>query len=226
MRSCALSSPAFAQAQPPADILARLNDPAYDVREDALSELLADEAMDEEKITALLQRSDTAEQRHRLLAAARHHVLRAARQTDFGQGENASLGVSHDAVNRVDPAGNPTGAVQIILTLPGFPGHAVLRSGDLITAIDGKPFPPNLSRDRFAAIIRGYAPGDTITLSVQRGERELELKATLASAQALEAIYDVASVEPTFRYAELWRAARARLEADLPPATVLGETEA
>jgi len=224
LRFCALSSPAFAQS-PPDDILPRLNDRSYEVREQALGELLADDSIDEEAIAALLRQSQTAEQRHRLIAAAKHHVLRAAREADFGKGEHASLGISHDAVNLVDPDGNKAGAVYVILTLPGFSGHAVLRSGDLITAIDGKPFPPDLSRDRFAAIIRSHEAGTRITMTVRRGEAEVAVTATLASGKALEAMYDGATVEPTFRYAELWRAARARLEADLPPVPVLGAAQ-
>jgi len=216
---------AFAQAQPPDDLLPRLDDPSYAVREDALGALLADDSIDEDAIAALLRRSRTAEQRHRLIAAAKHHVLRAAREADFGEGANASLGISHDAVNLVDPEGNKAGAVYVILTLPGFPGHAVLRSGDVITAIDDKPFAPDMSRDRFAAIIRSYEAGRRITMTVRRGEAEVRVTTTLASGKALETMYDGATVEPTFRYAELWRAARARLEADLPAVPVLGEAE-
>jgi len=214
------------RASAAAQILPRLNDPSYEVREDALGELLADDSIDEDAIAALLRQSETAEQRHRLIAAAKHHVLRAAREADFGEGEHGSLGISNDAVNLVDPDGNKAGAVYVILTLPGFPGHAVLRSGDLITAIDGKPFPPDMSRDRFAAIIRSYEAGTRITLNVRRGEAEVAVTTTLASGAALEAMYDGATVEPTFRYAELWRLARADFETEMPPVPVLGEADA
>jgi putative serine protease PepD len=53
---------------------------------------------------------------------------------------------------------------------------AGLQSGDLITAIDGKPV---TSTDQFIASLDNYSPGDVVTLTVKRGGRTLSLKVTL-----------------------------------------------
>jgi putative serine protease PepD len=53
---------------------------------------------------------------------------------------------------------------------------AGLQSGDLITAIDGKPV---TSTDQFIASLDNYSPGDVVTLTVKRGGKTLSLKVTL-----------------------------------------------
>lgn len=62
---------------------------------------------------------------------------------------------------------------------PGSPAAAAgLRTGDLVTAINGKAVPgPN----DFIAAINALRPGDHITLTVQRGSSRLTLTATLGT---------------------------------------------
>jgi S1-C subfamily serine protease len=56
--------------------------------------------------------------------------------------------------------------------------QAGVQPGDLITAINGKSI---TSTDDFIATVDGYAPGDTITLTVKRGGQTHNIKLTLGS---------------------------------------------
>jgi putative serine protease PepD len=59
---------------------------------------------------------------------------------------------------------------------------AGLKAGDVVTKVDDEQITSSTS---LIATIRGYRPGDTVTLTVQRGDQTLTLKATLDSdAQA------------------------------------------
>ncbi len=69
-----------------------------------------------------------------------------------------------------------TGAL-IMEVVPGSPAaDADLRVSDLITALDGTPI--SLERD-LVTLMGGYAPGDVITLTVERGGDTLEIPLTL-----------------------------------------------
>jgi S1-C subfamily serine protease len=64
----------------------------------------------------------------------------------------------------------------------GSPAAAAgLQPGDLITAIDGKAV---TSTDQFIAMIDRYAPGDTVTLTVNRGGQIKQIQVKLATRPA------------------------------------------
>ena len=56
--------------------------------------------------------------------------------------------------------------------------EAGLRAGDIVTSVDGVPISGS---EALVATIRGYRPGDTVTLSVVREGEEITLDATLDS---------------------------------------------
>lgn len=65
----------------------------------------------------------------------------------------------------------------IMEVMPGSPAAAAdLRAGDLITALDGMPV--SLESD-LVSLVGGYAPGDALTLTVERGAETLEIALTL-----------------------------------------------
>ncbi len=66
--------------------------------------------------------------------------------------------------------------VEVVSVLEGTPAEGVLEAGDIITAINGKPI--FVGTDAVAEI-SSYAIGDTITLSVTRGDDILDLPVTL-----------------------------------------------
>jgi PDZ domain-containing protein len=66
--------------------------------------------------------------------------------------------------------------VEVASVLEGTPAADALQVGDVITAIDGQQV--DLATDA-VAIIQSHAIGDTITLTVQRGDQTLDIPVTL-----------------------------------------------
>jgi putative serine protease PepD len=91
---------------------------------------------------------------------------------------HAWLGVETGPVS----SGAPGGGAQIASVVPGGPAAgAGLQPGDIVTAIDGKGVngPTDLS-----TVINGKAPGDHVSLTVQRGGSRQTLDAALRSRPA------------------------------------------
>jgi S1-C subfamily serine protease len=57
-------------------------------------------------------------------------------------------------------------------------GNVVL--GDIIVALDGKPV---MNLDDLLELLERRQPGDTVTLSIVRGQEKIEQKITLAAGQ-------------------------------------------
>jgi putative serine protease PepD len=99
-----------------------------------------------------------------------------------GKAQNAYVGVSLNPTS--------TGGAQIASTaqngqspvVPGGPAaKAGLRSGDLITAVNGHRI--NSTND-FVATIATYSPGNAVTLTVKRGGQTKTIKLTLGAQPA------------------------------------------
>jgi putative serine protease PepD len=100
-----------------------------------------------------------------------------------GQAHNAYVGVSLDQTVSGGAAiaknGSTSGAAPIV---PGGPAaKAGLQAGDLITAVNGTPV---ASVNQFVATIANYAPGDTVTLTVNRNGQSKSIKLTLGAQPA------------------------------------------
>jgi S1-C subfamily serine protease len=70
-----------------------------------------------------------------------------------------------------DTAGSHAGTSQQIVN-----GAPVTVGGDIIVAVNGQPIQ---NADDFGAIIAGKKPGDTVTLGVVRGSRQVDVRVTL-----------------------------------------------
>jgi putative serine protease PepD len=97
-----------------------------------------------------------------------------------GQAHNAYVGVSLDPSvtggAAVAKNSSTAGAAPIV---PGSPAaKAGLQAGDLIMAVNGTPV---ASVNQFVATIANYAPGDTVTLTVNRGGQNKSIKLTLGA---------------------------------------------
>ncbi len=90
-------------------------------------------------------------------------------------GVSASQGVLVMTVSPGSPAAlaGITGGNQHIL----LQGQPFLTGGDVIEAIDGKAI---VSSKDLAAVVARHKPGDTITLTVLRGDQQQQIEATLA----------------------------------------------
>ncbi len=100
-----------------------------------------------------------------------------------GQAHNAYVGVSLDPTVSGGAAiaknSSTAGASPIV---PGSPAaKAGLEAGDLITAVNGTPV---ASVNQFVATIANYAPGDTVTLTVNRNGQSKSIKVTLGAQPA------------------------------------------
>ncbi len=83
----------------------------------------------------------------------------------------------------VELSGTSYGGAQVT-SVDGTPAqHAGIKQGDVITAIDGKPV---TNTDQFIATIDGYAPGNTVTLTVKRAgsTKQISVKLGTRPAQA------------------------------------------
>lgn len=224
------------------EVVARLNDPSFTVRQYAETHLLADNTLDRAALAELLKQATTAEQRNRLIRVAEHHVMREVREQTFGkdavaqdeQGpeqfrrfhilrESASVGFSYQPVISEDHANGDTPAVRVTATMPGFPGHACLRPGDLVVGVGGQT--ANGIRHNDLMInwvsnrIANHQPGETIRFTIVREGKALEIELICAEGAALRAMYLANERDAPFRasaYTQMWQDAYAQLTADLP----------
>ena len=100
-----------------------------------------------------------------------------------GQAHNAYVGVSLDpGVSGGAAIGTTTSQSGAQPIQPGSPAaKAGLQGGDIITAVNGTHV---ASVNQFVATIANYAPGDTVTLTVNRGGQTKTLKLTLGAQPA------------------------------------------
>jgi len=135
--------------------VAALDSSQFTERSDA-SRALTDASVPPEQLFAVLDRDQlSTEQRERLLAAVREKVVALPR---------GALGI------RMQPSGDPQRpGVEIIMLLPGMPASAVLKVGDRIEEIDGKPI---ANSNDLVDLIQSRLPGDTVKLRVARPERD------------------------------------------------------
>lgn len=99
----------------------------------------------------------------------------AAAQEDETPVETAFLGIRFEETE--------DGTAQITNVVIRSPARdAGLLRGDVITAINGEP----VTAANLAETVQSFSPGDTITLTVVRGEDTLELEATLGTRVEIE----------------------------------------
>jgi S1-C subfamily serine protease len=64
------------------------------------------------------------------------------------------------------------GGALVTQVVPGSPADtAGIQAGDLITALDGF----SLAETRLSELMAGYAPGDLVTATITRGQRQIEI---------------------------------------------------
>ena len=188
-----LTAGTTAPAQAESNILARLDATGYDLRQAATVTVLALRSLAVHDLEALYTTAKTPEQRHRLLSAARHHLLRQLREKDEKSGRG-SLGIRHKlvAAKRLPHVRQP--AFQVAYTLPGFPAHEVLSRGDLILALDGRRFEQH--HQALANQIRSKGPGQTVQLTILRDGKTIVVPVQLAGWNALQRMYPKAERQP------------------------------
>lgn len=207
----AFSQPATEYAQ----LVEQLDSPSYATRTDAAEQLIRDDTLTPQAVAGLLPDEASLEQRNRLQNIARHHAIRLNRDKVFQNASPGSLGIVHSVhLTPADDNEDPTNYSLVSRVLPGFPAYGRLRPLDHIVAIDDQALTGPPSADHFEQIMRRYRSGQTITLTVERGEESLEITLTLAQSNALRQMYAV----PDFGLAEPYRDHWHALQAELFPA--------
>lgn len=210
---------AAAQAQPstsPAAVLEALGSPDYATRQRATQRLLQDDQLTTADLAPLLEAAATAEQRHRLLAAARHHAIRALLEDQIRAPGPGAIGLTHQLLPGGSVPGVQTAAVQVLQTLPGFPGHAYLEPGDLIVAFDHQPMPADMGIEQFQAMIQARRSGDPVHLTVLRDGQRVTVEFKLANAAALQTAYDGQTLQLRAALRARWLTIRDKLLAATP----------
>ncbi len=129
------------------DLIAQLDAPGFEDREDATDQLMVG-GYDDELLYAALNRTISVEQRHRLL------LIASARRLVRPRG---AVGISID--RRFEPD------VVVRSLVENLPAMGKLKVGDRITHIDGREI---RSFQTFRSIVQSKAPGERIMIRVER----------------------------------------------------------
>ena len=225
--------------QPRDKVVAALDHKDFAQRESAQAFLLTDDTLSKEVLQQLIQQAKSPEQGQRLLRVAEHHVMRELRERDFGphvvpaedgpvvpgriERQPAAVGYSYEPVMaHENPHANLPG-VRVIATMPGFPGHAHLRRGDIIVSIAGQS--PSAHHQRHEVTnwvswcIRAQGAGDPIDFILLRDGEMLTVKLTCAQGVALDHMYTTDAFEAAARkqpYKKIWEQVRDELSAQMP----------
>jgi hypothetical protein len=149
----------------------------------------------------LLRDDLSAEQRHRLTAAA---------YTRFVNEPRAAMGVQFDALPLES-------GVRIAHAEPGFDSARVLRVGDRLDAIDGVRIADSAHA---IAIIQSHSPGDVVDIAILRNGTPMTVRLTLGSRAMLSSATSLSPQAWIIRsepYARLARAATSAIDSGLPP---------
>jgi hypothetical protein len=210
---CCRGTAAVAQSEPldVSSVLADLGSRDFTVREQATVSLLTTSVISEDTWSEWFAMATTPEQRHRLLIAARHHVLAQLRRKDFPERGPGSLGMSQRIITPNERKHLGRAGVIVNATFPGFPAYSHLRAGDLIVSINGTEIDDTISHERFIQMVQLNSAGQPITLVVLRDGAEVSFQITLASFEALSRMYERADQGVAARYEVQWRQARDRM---------------
>ena len=221
------------------DVVAALDHEKFAVRESAQAALLTDNTLGKAALKQLIEQAKSPEQRQRLLRIAEHHVLRELRERDFGQAVEpaeidgavpfrrasrpASVGYSYEPVMAHENPHAQLAGVRVIATMPGFPGHAHLRSGDIIVQIAGQGLSANHQHHDITNWVRwrisAHQAGDTMAFTLLRDGELLTIELVCAEGLALGHMYTTDAFETAARkepYKRAWREAHDELTEKLP----------
>ena len=227
--------------RPREEAIAALDHAEFTVRESAQAHLLTDTTLGQDTLKELIREAKSPEQGQRLLRLAEHHVMREIRERDFGhrpgdgppipqeiEPRPASVGYSYDAVLAHENPHAQLPGVKVVATMPGFPGYAHLRRGDIVVQINGRG--PSLHHDeRFITNwvtnqINERQAGQTIDFTVLRDGKPVAIKMVCAEAAALNEMYTTDAYSNASRlepFQRAWEKARTELTAQMPKPKVL-----
>ena len=175
-------------------LIDQLDAPEYAHRESATTTLMQRDNLSDDRLARALRNADSPEQRHRLTDIAMHRFYHRMNPGGVPRDQGVgSIGIDLSERNTVHPDHHPgleQTAILISGTKPGFPGYVHLRPGDLILAIDGEPFPEDLTWQDISERIKEYRAGQPITLDILRDGERRQVRFRLASYLRLSQVYN------------------------------------
>ncbi len=216
----------WADALPPQyeQSLAQLGSDDFTQRQHASQQLLADPQLTQEAIESLYTQAHLPEQRHRILALAKHHLLRQMIQERFKNPNRGAIGIRHEPFAADQFPGLNQPGLVVIRAYPGFPAYAHLFPGDRIVEVDGQSFRADLAAaqvgERFVQMVQDHPPNSTVRFTVYRDGQPIQVQFTVANLEALQAMHQ-ASGQLQKPFSAAWQARRKALVAlgDTPPAS-------
>ena len=225
-------------------VMDNLADERYEVRQRQTRQLLREAELDLRAIVQLYVQAELAEQRHRLRAVLRHHVLLRHRERNQPGGGGA-LGISHRGLTAEQAGRIGRPVVEVLATMPGMPAYVELEPGDMIIGFDGQSLELEAGGDgeatirqpqagrpavhiagqpvaqnvtlRLSQLIQRRSPGSEIELTIIRAGREQRLRVTLTGNDALRTMYDDQDHRLQGEYATGWTRFRDGLESLTEP---------
>ncbi len=168
------------------ELVEQLGSDTYETRELALARLLNGDQSKMQIYAALHQLPLSAEQRHRLLEVVRQRLVNLPR---------GAVGISMQPVPK---EGSTELEIRVVELLPGLPAERVLQIGDLITKLDGRPL---YTQNDLVNRVQTKMPGDTVSMSVRRAERDEQGQVVLDKDE--RPVYRVIDVELMLGSADL-----------------------
>lgn len=157
------------------ELVTSLGSSDHEVREEATGKLMKDPGISLGMIERVLKNAEapgallSLETRQRLASASRERFWRTPR---------GALGIQF--------WNNLRDRVVVERTFRGFESAEKLEDGDMVVEADGLKIEGYMARNRLQAIIVSHEPGESIRLSVRRGEQKLEIDVQLGKRDDLE----------------------------------------
>ncbi len=220
--------PTLSQAADLDAVLQQLDHPAYVIRQDATHTLLADQTIKIEQFIALYTKAKTPEQRHRLTAIMKHHLIRQIRLEQFPQEGPGSIGIRQKGLPAEEtwPQKNTGPVILVEGTYPGFPAYTYLLPGDLIIAVNDQRIAepgtnePQIAQS-FGQLIKSHATGEQLSLTLIRNDQTLTVTFALANLDALNQMYTLDRAALRAPFSQLWLALENHMREITPPTAPL-----
>ena len=177
------TAPATEPALPPTllKLINALSSPDCSVREETTYTLLRLPSSQLSNIEMALARSTDDEEAMRLTRIALHLYLKQQTAMD-GQAALLGIALNMEPVRLGKDNSELSMSVAVTETQPGFPAAEMLRPGDRLVAVEGRPFAPDTTLESFRQMINSQKPGTALTFTVFRSGRKIEASVRLAGA--------------------------------------------
>lgn len=174
--------------------LDQLNSPDYAIRRAATQTLMQSTDLTDTQLDELYQQAHSPEQKHRIEQIALHLCLKQwMAKLKHSKSQAGSIGIRLHAIKPGTYPHWDKAGIVIDSTLPGFPAHELLQSGDLIIAINNMELAANPTKldltQVFTTLVQQQHPGNVITLKIIRQGQQQQVQFPTAPSTCLKQLY-------------------------------------